>query len=303
MSALALCSASGVMYNKFEFLTNHQFTIQQEKRLTDENDPSIAKDHSLHQPRFRFWIAKGAAQFIRLFSKHPEFDPKITFQSFLIDQFYLEIFPSEKDELYKLVTDEDMWHLVLIGREHNERKHEASASLWKIIAAASFIPTEDEQTIYLSWLAVSSMKAEFGKWNTKKTKKKQSHIDDVRLFFYGSTFSNGKGIRSIILAAVQYICSSLVPTQSPSRRYYEKIICQSSEQALEFYKVAMGFVEITDSTTIPTTVLNRFIKSQQGIPIKFTGWLHECRPTKVETRQDIHHISRQAHVQYVCSQT
>jgi hypothetical protein len=109
-----------------------------------------------------------------------------------------------------------MWHLVLIGREHNERKREASALLWKIIAAASFIPTEDEQTIYLSWLAVSSMKAEFGKWNTKKTKKKQSNIDDVRSFFDGSTFSNGKGIGSTILAAVQYICSSLVPTQSPS---------------------------------------------------------------------------------------
>jgi hypothetical protein len=56
-----------------------------------------------------------------------------------------------------------MRHLVLIGQEHNERKREASASLWKIIAAASFIPTEDEQTIYLSWLDVSSMKAEFGK--------------------------------------------------------------------------------------------------------------------------------------------
>jgi hypothetical protein len=56
----------------------------------------------------------------------------------------------------------------------------------------------------------------------------------------------------------------------------------------------MGFVEITDSTTIPKTVFNRFIKSQQVIPIKFTGWLHDHRPTKVETRQDIHHIFHQA---------
>jgi hypothetical protein len=92
------------------------------------------------------------------------------------------------------VTDKDMWHLVSIGQEHNESKGAASASLWKIIAAASFIPTKDEQTIYLSWLAVSSMKAEFGKWNTKKPKQKQSNIDDVRSFFDGSTFSNGKGI-------------------------------------------------------------------------------------------------------------
>jgi hypothetical protein len=115
VSALALCSASGVMYNKFDVLTNRQFTIQQEKRVIDENDPSIARDHIVRQLCFRFWIAKGAAQFTTLFSKHPEFDPEITFQSFLIDQFYLKIFPSEKVELYKLVTDKDMWHLVLIG--------------------------------------------------------------------------------------------------------------------------------------------------------------------------------------------
>jgi hypothetical protein len=63
-------------------------------------------------------------------------------------------------------------------------------------------------------------------------------------------------------------------------------------QTLEFYKVAMGFIEITDSTTIPTTILNRFIKLHQAIPIKFTGWLHE--PTKVKTRKYIHQIFRKA---------
>jgi hypothetical protein len=90
VSALELCSATGVMYNKFEVSTHLQITIQQEKRVTNENDPFSATDHIVCQPHFRFWIAKGAAQFQMLFSKHPEFDPKITFQSFLIDQFYLE---------------------------------------------------------------------------------------------------------------------------------------------------------------------------------------------------------------------
>jgi hypothetical protein len=175
-------------------------------------------------------------QFNRLFSKHLEFDPKISFQSFLIDQFYLESFPSEKEELYKLITDKDMWHLVLIGREQSrESNREASASLWKIIAAASFQPIKDQQTIYHSWLAVSSMKAEFGKWNTKKTKKKQQTNDNAKSVFDGSTFSNGKGIGSKILAAVQYICLSLVPTQPRiNQSYYQNIICQSSVKALEF---------------------------------------------------------------------
>jgi hypothetical protein len=43
VSALALCSATGVMYNNFEVLTNRQFTVQQEKRVTNENDPSRQK--------------------------------------------------------------------------------------------------------------------------------------------------------------------------------------------------------------------------------------------------------------------
>jgi hypothetical protein len=123
--------------------------------VTNENDPSSVKDHCVHQHCFRFWISKGATQFNKLFSKHLEFDPKISFQSFLIDQFYLEIFPSEKEKICKLISDEDMWHLVLIGQEQSrEGNREASASLWKIIAAASFQPIKDQQTIYLSWLAV-----------------------------------------------------------------------------------------------------------------------------------------------------
>jgi hypothetical protein len=52
VSAIELCSATGVMYNKFEVLTNRQFTDQQENRVTNENDPSSATDHIVHQPCF-----------------------------------------------------------------------------------------------------------------------------------------------------------------------------------------------------------------------------------------------------------
>jgi hypothetical protein len=80
---------------------------------------------------------------------------------FRIDQFYLKSFPSEKEETYKLMTDKDMWHLVLIGREQaRESNWEASDLIWKVIASASFQPMDDLKTIYLSWLAVSCMKAE-----------------------------------------------------------------------------------------------------------------------------------------------
>jgi hypothetical protein len=168
VSATDLCVTTGVTYNKFNILLNRQLTVRQEKRVTDKNNPS--SDHDVHHHWFRQWIAKGANQFTELFSKHPEFNPKkITFKTFLLDQFYVEIFPSEREEIYKLMTDEDVWHLVLIGREQpREGNQEASDLLWKVIASASFQLMNDLQTIYLSWLAVSCMKAEYGKWNPRR---------------------------------------------------------------------------------------------------------------------------------------
>jgi hypothetical protein len=145
---------------------------------------------------------------------HPKFDPeKITFKTFLLDQIYLAIFPSEKEEIYKLMTDKDVWHLVLIGQEQpREGNWEASDSVWNVVALASFQPRDDLQAIYLSWLAVPCMKADYCRWNPKKTRKKQPTNKDVKSFFDGTTFSNGKHIGSTMLAAVQYICYSLVPS-------------------------------------------------------------------------------------------
>jgi hypothetical protein len=160
------------------------------------------------------------------------------------------------------------------------------SSPWKIIAAASFQPINDLQTIYLSWLAVSPMTADFNKWTTKS---KKMH-EDVKEYFNGKTFSKGKGIGSTIIAAVQYICLSLVVWQPPMQlncHYYQNIICKSSVQALEFYKVGMGFTEITDMSKIPKTVQEKFIASHQILTIKVIGLLHESRRPKVTSKQHI----------------
>jgi hypothetical protein len=161
------------------------------------------------------------------------------------------MFPGEENKLDKLLIDGDMWHLVLIGREQ-VRENQRVPLPWKIIAAASFQPINDKQIIYLSWLAVSPMKADLRQWNTNK----ECH-EDVKEFFNGKRFSKGKGIGSTIMAAVQYICTSLVVLHPPMQlnyRYYQTIICQSIFPALEFYKVAMGFTEITNTPKIPKTV-------------------------------------------------
>ena len=77
--------------------------------------------------------------------------------------------------------------------------------------------------------------------------------------------------------------------------YYNTILCQSSFQALEFYKVAMGFTEITDITKIPDTIQKKFIPSNQILPIKVIGMLHERRRPKVAPKKHIlGHISRKA---------
>jgi hypothetical protein len=68
-----------------------------------------------------------------------------------------------------------MWLLVLIGQEHGW-ENQRVPSPWKIIATALFKPTNDLQTIYLSWLSVSPMKADFDKWNTKPEKPCHKHL-------------------------------------------------------------------------------------------------------------------------------
>jgi len=201
------------------------------------------------------------------------------------------MFPGEEKELNKLLIDKDMWHLVLIGRELG-RENQRAPLPWKTIAAASFQPIDDRQTIYLSWLAVSSMKADVRQWNTKKT----CLQEDVKEFFDGKTFSKGKGIGSTIMVAVQYICKSLVVWQPPMiYPYYNTILCQSSFQALEFYKVAMGFTEITNITKIPDTVQKKFIPSNQILPLKIIGILHDRRRPKLAPKKHIMgHIFRKA---------
>jgi magnesium-transporting ATPase (P-type) len=142
----------------------------------------------------------------------------------------------------------------------------------------------DLQTIYLIWLAVSPMKAGLNKWTTKKT----GQHKDVKEFFNGKTFSKGNGIGSIIMAAVQYICTSLVEWQPPIiYPNYQTILLQSSFQALEFYKVALGFTEITDTSKIGETVQEKFIVSHQIIPIKVIGLLHQCWLPKMTSKQHI----------------
>jgi hypothetical protein len=123
------------------------------------------------------------------------------------------------------------------------------------------------------------MNAYLCQWNTKKACHK-----DAKEFFNGKTFSKGKGIGSSIMAAVHYICTSLFVLHPPMQlnyRYYQTIIRQSSFQAVEFYKVAMGFTEITNTSKIPKTVQHKFIASHQILPIKVIGMLYECWQPKV----------------------
>jgi hypothetical protein len=50
--------------------------------VNNENIPTVVTSQGVREPRFRFWTAKGAMQFTKLFSKHPEFDAKDTMKTF-----------------------------------------------------------------------------------------------------------------------------------------------------------------------------------------------------------------------------
>jgi hypothetical protein len=79
------------------------------------------------QPRFRFLIFKGKKQFA--YYIYPRYDrfSALNLYGFLVEKFYLKLFADEKDELTKMINDDDMWHILLIGyrlpTEKDEREH------------------------------------------------------------------------------------------------------------------------------------------------------------------------------------
>ena len=82
VSAKELCSATSVTYGKFDILSNRQFTVPSEKRVNNENNPTVVTSQGVREHRFRFWIAKGATQFTKPFSKHREFEAMDTMKTF-----------------------------------------------------------------------------------------------------------------------------------------------------------------------------------------------------------------------------
>jgi hypothetical protein len=113
--------------------------------VNNENIPTVVTSQGVCEPRCRFWIAKGATQFTKLFSKHPESDAKDNHEILFLNG----LFPGEEKELDKLLMDKDIWHLVLTGREQG-RENQRVPLPWKIIASASFQPMNDQKTIYFS---------------------------------------------------------------------------------------------------------------------------------------------------------
>jgi hypothetical protein len=103
VNLINMCNMTGVMYNRVEVLTSRQYTTG-----------------NIRVSRFRLWIAKGPSQFNKFFKlHHAEFDDSYDFNKFLIQRFYNPIFFTEEEDLAKLSYDNDMWHIVLVGFQHN----------------------------------------------------------------------------------------------------------------------------------------------------------------------------------------
>jgi hypothetical protein len=94
--------------------------------LSQREFSSLGKTPS-RQSRFRFLIFKGRKQFSRyIYARYDQFSV-LNLYGLLVEKFYLKLFADEKDELTKMIKDDDMWHILLIGyrlpTEKDEHEH------------------------------------------------------------------------------------------------------------------------------------------------------------------------------------
>jgi hypothetical protein len=255
------------------------------------------------RPRFRYWLAKGCKGFNKIINYYKSLNEVTATADIdeILFGFYANCFhQNEYVEIEKLKNKEDIWHLAFVGYK-NLKVPDNSESHWTVLAACSFTPLQDQKHIYLQWIAVDKNVAEWNDWNN--ISQHTNKDSDLSKFFDGSHFRYGKGIGMNIVGIIQYICIELaLPVLPPNVKqaptpntttlhsskdisFYTSIICQSSYEALSFYKAGCGMVEI-NSTKVPLEVIasNTYIQSYQLIPVELYGYLWERRSPEIKTK-------------------
>jgi hypothetical protein len=242
---------------------------------------------NVHEPRFQVWIAKGPKDFQSfLFSS---IDQTKTFQLFLLE-FYKEIFPKEHNEIEKLTDKNDIWHVVVIGIKNNDKDITTNAPSWKVISAVSFKPLEDKATIYLSWIATCSLDTERNHWGCTEE-------DDP--FFNGDPFRSGKGMGSFMMSSMQYICKK----STKSKESYNTIFLQSSQQAMGYYRSAVGMHEIAFNEKLSS--IKGLIELKIDTPLlsymHLYGSIKSIRPPNIhEMFFDLKDLMKKSFFQHFC---
>jgi hypothetical protein len=290
---------AGFYYGITECLSCRQFNPSARLR---SDAAATTETSGERRPRFRYWLAKGCKSFNKIINYYKALNEVTATADIdeILFGFYANCFQqNEYVEIEKLKNKEDIWHLAFVGYK-NLNVPDNSESYWTVLAACSFTPLQDQKHIYLQWIAVDKNVAEWNDWNnTTQPTKKDS---DLSKFFDGSHFRYGKGIGMNMVGILQYICIELAlpvlppnvkqaPTPNTTTLHsskdlsvYTSIICQSSYEALSFYKVGCGMVEITPKK-VPLEIFtsNTYIRTNQLIPVELYGYLWERRSPKIKT--------------------
>jgi hypothetical protein len=245
----------GFVYKNLDVMAKREYSAPNTEtgtRLrTSASSPERKKKHEMRKPRFVFWLFKGTSSIQNLLNEY--FSAEIinkkrqTFNDFVIKHFYLEIFPGEASALQKLNSDQDMWHLLLVGHVHKPFIGELS---WQIISACSF-KLIDDGSVLLLWIATSHKKAKFQKWTSQSAPKHKGKSDksEVAAFFDGRSFNQGRGIRTTMLViveeAMEYLVSVLYPKDHRMYQRKAMIFCQAAMDPYVFYKVSAGMVALS----------------------------------------------------------
>jgi hypothetical protein len=274
----AMVKLTNFNYVNFNDVGKLRFT---EPDISSDPVTRSTKPNAKKRSRFRVWIARGPDQIEKCIQ-----DQKLTsttdetFESVIIE-FYKSIFNEESLELDNLKKKKELWHILIVGLKEKDRRITNDSIRWTVLSAISFVPLEDKETIFLSWLGTTGAEsADLDLWDKKPY--------DDNAFFDGKSFRKGKGFGSFLISCMQYVCRK----KGGNALCYNTIHLQSSRSAACFYRSAVGMHEMSpfmiqetdtefDFRDMPEDISVHEINTENLIRMRFTGDINSLRPPHI----------------------
>jgi hypothetical protein len=165
----------------------------------------------VREKRFRFVITKNK-MFAAIVKRHGlgevglDTAQQPTIETILGDKFYCRIFNNEEEAIGKMWSNDDMWHIILIGFPEVLK---TPSERFEVVGALSFVLNpEKEKGSIISWFCVSDENCDPTKWLMpgRKRSKTRTQFD---FFSTDNCFRGGCGIGTTLFCIYQKLCEEL----------------------------------------------------------------------------------------------